>query len=299
MYEDRAFDPPNAPGRLRGRGTWLVWSLAAIFCWGGWLLCSRLGVREIPAPQMQVLFTLGNLPVALALLIAGRFRVDRDGRGVLCGIGNGLLATVGSIAFYAAYASGGNTSIVSLTTALYPLVTVPLAVLLLRERLSLVQGIGLLCAAAAIAVFSAEDSAASGRLTAWFWFALLSLAAFGVVGLLQKLSTNRLSAESAMIWLVVGYLIPLPLLYPGSVLWGYSAQNLAWALAGGLLNAFGSWAMLAALRSGGKASIVVPLTALYPLVVVLVAPYVFQEPITAWQGLGIACSLVAVVLLSR
>ena len=52
------------------------------------------------------------------------------------------------------------------------------------------------------------------------------------------------------------------------------------------------------MRSGGKASIVMPLTAMYPLVVVLLAPLILHESITALQGLGVACALVSVLLLS-
>jgi transporter family protein len=52
------------------------------------------------------------------------------------------------------------------------------------------------------------------------------------------------------------------------------------------------------MKSGGKASIVAPFTALYPIVVVLLAPFVLHESITFLQTIGILCSLIAVVLLS-
>src|ERR1700722_11978540 len=132
----------------------------------------------------------------------------------------------------------------------------------------------------------------------WFWFAAVTLLAWGTVGLLQKLSTNYISAESSLIWLVVGYLLLEPLLYPGRALFHYSRMNLVWALLSGLFNAVGAWALFAALKSGGKASIVSPLTALYPLVVVALVPVVLHESITGIQIVGVLCSLIAVVLLS-
>lgn len=132
----------------------------------------------------------------------------------------------------------------------------------------------------------------------WFWFAVITLVSWGIVGLLQKLSTIHISAESSLIWLVVGFLLLEPLLYPGRALWHYSGWNLAWALVSGVLNALGAWALFAALKSGGKASIVCPLTALYPLVVVLLVPFILQESITLCQGAGVLCALTAVVLLS-
>jgi len=132
----------------------------------------------------------------------------------------------------------------------------------------------------------------------WLWYSAITVLAWGVVGLLQKLSTNYISAESSLIWLVVGFLLLEPLLYPGSAVFHYSGLNLTWALLSGVLNALGAWALFAALKSGGKASIVAPLTALYPLVVMMLVPFVLHESITRLQVVGVVCALIAVVLLS-
>jgi len=136
------------------------------------------------------------------------------------------------------------------------------------------------------------------HLPPWFWFGLITLISWGIVGLLQKLSTNHLSAEWALVWLAVGFFFLEPWLYPGKVLFTYSARALAWALLSGFFNALGAWALLAALKSGGKASIVAPFTALYPIVVVFLAPFILHESINTLQGVGIVCALIAVVLLS-
>lgn len=136
------------------------------------------------------------------------------------------------------------------------------------------------------------------HLPPWFWFGLITLISWGIVGLLQKLSTNHLSAEWALVWLAVGFFILEPWLYPGKVLFTYSHRGLEWALLSGVFNALGAWALLAALKSGGKASIVAPFTALYPIVVVFLAPFILHESISALQAVGIVCALIAVVLLS-
>jgi drug/metabolite transporter (DMT)-like permease len=52
------------------------------------------------------------------------------------------------------------------------------------------------------------------------------------------------------------------------------------------------------MKSGGKSSIICPLTALYPLVVVLLVPFILHESITLVQAGGILCALIAVALLS-
>jgi bacterial/archaeal transporter family protein len=132
----------------------------------------------------------------------------------------------------------------------------------------------------------------------WFWYALTAVAAWGVAGLLQKLATNHVSAESALIWLVVGFLLLSPLMYPGRAIGQYPLRSTCWALLGGALNALGSWALFAALKSGGKASVVVPFTALYPMVVVIAALMILHESLTGLQIGGVVCGLGAVLLLS-
>ena len=135
-------------------------------------------------------------------------------------------------------------------------------------------------------------------LALWLWPAVVVLVSWGIVGLLQKVSTNHLSAESAMLWNVAGYFVLLPWLIPDKPILSYSHRSLFWALLCALFNAIGAWALLAAMANGGKASIVVPLTALYPLVVILTGPAILHESITPLTGCGVACALIAVILLS-
>lgn len=132
----------------------------------------------------------------------------------------------------------------------------------------------------------------------WLIFTFLALFCFGVVGLLQKLSTDLVSAESALVWLIIGFLLLEPLMYPGRSLLQYSMRSIALVFLAGVLNSLGSWAILAAMKTGGKASVVVPLTAVYPMVVVLIAPFALHERISAMQGAGITCALAAIVLLA-
>jgi transporter family protein len=136
------------------------------------------------------------------------------------------------------------------------------------------------------------------HLAPWLVYTLIALVSFGVAGLLQKLSTDRVSAECAVVWLVIGFVILEPLVYPGAALRQYSVRSIAFVLLAGILNAAGTWTVLAAMRSGGKASVVVPMTAVYPMVVCLIAPFFLHEHITVLQGAGITCGLGAIFLLA-
>jgi len=133
---------------------WFWYSVLCVLCWGAWALFSKLGSKEIPADDMQFLFTIGTIPVALALAIARRFRFEKSGKGIFYGVANGILSGVGSIALFAAYRSNGNTAVITAVSALYPMITVILAILILRERLKWLQIVGLGLAGVAIVIFS-------------------------------------------------------------------------------------------------------------------------------------------------
>ena len=132
----------------------------------------------------------------------------------------------------------------------------------------------------------------------WFWIVGLVLILWGFTAVFQKLTTNYISAESTLVLRTVGFLVFMPFICPHGELNHRSAHSLGYGFLAGLLAAMGCLGLFAAMKSGGKASIVGPLSALYPILVVILSPFVLHESITALQGLGLLCGLVAVVLLS-
>jgi bacterial/archaeal transporter family protein len=133
----------------------------------------------------------------------------------------------------------------------------------------------------------------------WLLYAVIVLVSWGVLGIFQKLATNYISAESTMIWLIVGFLLFQPFVYPDRPLSSYPTRAIVYGLLSGLFSNLGAWGLFEAMRVGGKVSIVSPFCALYPLPVVLLAPFVLHESITLLQAVGVACALIAVVLLSQ
>ena len=140
------------PDALRAK--WFWYSILCVLCWGAWVLVSKLGSNQIPASAMQFLFAFGFIPVALLVLFLKPVKFEKSVKGIFYSLGNGVLAGIGGLALFAAYRSGGNTAVITAATALYPLVTVVLAILVLRERLTWLQVVGLAFAAVAIITFS-------------------------------------------------------------------------------------------------------------------------------------------------
>ena len=122
--------------------------------WGAWGFLSKLLADAIGAVEAQILFTLGMAPAALVAGASVGWRgLVTSGRGVTYGLLNGLLTAVGTLCFFKAL-SVGPASIVTPLISVYPLVTVLLAVVLLRERISLVRMIGAFCAVLGLALLS-------------------------------------------------------------------------------------------------------------------------------------------------
>lgn len=136
------------------KARWFWYSVLCILSWGGWALVSKFGSREIPPESMQFLFTIGAIPVCVALLIARRFKLEKSRKGIFYAVLNGVLSGIGGFTLFAAYHTNGNTSLITASTSLYPVITVLLAVTILRERFGMVQLAGLGFAAAAIVIFS-------------------------------------------------------------------------------------------------------------------------------------------------
>ena len=134
----------------------------------------------------------------------------------------------------------------------------------------------------------------------WLLFALITLLFWGTTGVTQKLSTNAISTELSFLWFVVAFLpIALVIVLAVPLDWHIKTRVYCLAVVGGALNGLGALTSFKALESGGKASIVIPLCYLYPLVTIFLALILLHERVTRTEIAGIVLALVAAILLSR
>jgi drug/metabolite transporter (DMT)-like permease len=129
-------------------------------------------------------------------------------------------------------------------------------------------------------------------------YAGVAIAMWGLNGLFMKLGTNRVSARSMVIWVTVGFLLLLPFLGAGSRLTGLGARVIFVGLLAGAVNALGNWAVFACLEKGAKASVAIPLTALYPLCTIALSTVFLHERPSTLQWLGIGLALAGGAMLS-
>lgn len=132
---------------------WLVYAILSLLWWGAFGFLGKVGADRIAPPQMQFFFTIGTLPVAYLCARRLRFKIVGNKTGVAYALIMGIIAAIGTLAFFGAMKSG-RASVIAPVTSLYPALTVILAVFLLRERLNKLQIVGLGIALVSIVILS-------------------------------------------------------------------------------------------------------------------------------------------------
>jgi transporter family protein len=278
---------------------WLAWTLLTVISWGIWAVLPQLIGSDLKSPaHVQAASTLGIIPVIIMLWMwEDTSASGRRPRGVLLALGSGIVSCLANIAYFEALSRGAEAAAVIPVTALYPAVTVMLAIPILKERLSRTQFVGIGLSLAAIYMFNVVDEA--GIVSPWLNIAFIAIFLWGICGLLQKMSTDHISARSSAIWFLfsffpIGAFILLREPFPP----GVSPQSWLVAAAVGFTLALGNFTILMAFASGGKASIIAPMAGLYPLISIPIAVLAFGDELGWRQAAGIACATLAVIMLS-
>jgi len=133
----------------------------------------------------------------------------------------------------------------------------------------------------------------------WLAFSILALVLWGITGVTQKLATNRITSERSFLWFCWAMVaLSAAVVLTVHLHWGLARLIVICSIAGGALNGLGAWTSFRALESGGKASIVISLVSLYPLLTVVLAVLILGERLTALQTGGALTAIAAAILLS-
>jgi transporter family protein len=130
-------------------------------------------------------------------------------------------------------------------------------------------------------------------------YAVLTVVTWGLWGVCSKIASNYAKPRQALLFQTVGIIVfALLVLALERFHVEWTAIGFNWAALGGFLAFVGFLTFFAALDQG-KASTVVTLSALYPLVTILVSIAFLHEKLTTRQGIGIVLALLASVLLAE
>lgn len=121
---------------------WLFYSLMTLLCWGLWGVFSKLA-SNYSRPRQTLLFqAVGVVAFALLVLFIEQFQIQKTAAGFGWSFAAGFVNFVGFLAFFAAIQKGKVSTVISLSS-LYPVITIALSVLLLHEKITRREGLGI------------------------------------------------------------------------------------------------------------------------------------------------------------
>jgi transporter family protein len=132
----------------------------------------------------------------------------------------------------------------------------------------------------------------------WLTTTIIALILYGLWGFFPKLAVDSINPGSALIYEVAGTIVV------GLLAWkivGFRpevhAKGIFYAVLTGVTGMLGTLFYFYSLRTG-KVSVVVSLTALYPLITILLAHLFLREPVSGRQFLAMVLALAALILIA-
>lgn len=133
---------------------WVLPTVGALLCWGVWGFIPKITTKYIDPRSAIVFEVAGGIALAIVVLLSLNFQVNVHPRGSVLAVITGMLGFLGAFCFLHAVMRGPVT-LVATVSALYPAVSVLLAVQVLHEAITLRQGIGIGLAIASIILVAA------------------------------------------------------------------------------------------------------------------------------------------------
>jgi drug/metabolite transporter (DMT)-like permease len=275
--------------------------------WGVWGALIEIPEKAgFPATLGYAAWAVTMIPVAAIALRLIHWNLDTDRRSVLLGMGAGLLGCGGQLILFQCLRIGP-AYIVFPLISLYPVVTILLSVLFLREKGTRRSWTGIALALIAILFLAYQppgQNSASGML--WVVLSMLVFVMWGVQAFIMKLGSDSskkesMQAESVTFYLMASAVVltPVALLMTdlsAPVNWG--SDGMVAALLIQSLNAVGFLFFAYALRYG-KAIIAVPMMSLAPVITVILSLILYAVVPHAVTIGGMVIAFVAIYLLAE
>jgi uncharacterized membrane protein len=281
--------------------TWLVFALTTTIFWGIWGAFIEIPEKAgFPATLGYSVWALTMIPCALVALAIIKWKPETDLKSVFLGSVIGLLGAGGQLILFEALRSGP-AYIVFPFISLFPVVTIFLSILFLKERAGLRQWAGIILALTAIFFLSyqkPDGTTISGY--AWLFMSVLVFLMWGTQAWVMKFANETMKAESIFMYMAITALILVPVAiwmtdFSQDINWGFKGPYLAAMVH--VLNSIGALTIVYALRRG-KAMIVVPMTGLSPVITVGISLLIYGVIPGLSLTFGIAIAIVAIFLLS-
>lgn len=304
--EPTIMDVPSPARPTRGhallrRDHWLLYATITTLSWGVWGALIEIPEKAgFPATLGYSVWALTMIPCALVAIGLTGWRWAHDARSIGLGAAIGFLGAGGQLLLFEALRTGP-AFIVFPVVSLYPVVTIVLSVALLRERAPRRQWTGVALALPAIVLLSyVEPTETLIQGVQWFVLAVGVLMAWGVQAYVMKLAHDTMTAEGIFGYMALTAVLLVPVAlamtsFDQPIEWGFRGPYLAALIH--VLNSIGALTLVYALRYG-KAMIVVPMTALAPVITIALSLAIYRRIPAPYHIVGIVLAVIAIYLMA-
>jgi drug/metabolite transporter (DMT)-like permease len=287
---------------MKEKRLWLFYALITTIFWGVWGAFIEIPEKSgFPATLGYVVWSFTMIPCALFALYRIKWKLEYDKRSIFLGSAVGVLGAGGQLLLFQALRQGP-AYIVFPIISLYPVLTISLSLILLKERTHLRQWIGIVLALIAMFFLSnPQVNPVHSRGIGWLILALFVFVMWAVQAYVMKFSNNTMKAESIYFYMALTSLLLAPVAiimtdFSLVINWGFRGPWLAAMIQ--ILNAVGALTLVYALRYG-KAIVVVPLTGLAPVITIVISLIVYGVVPGGILLTGLIIAAIAIVLLSE
>lgn len=281
---------------------WVLFTFITTLFWGVWGAFIEIPEKAgFPATLGYCVWALTMVPCALVALKISKWKLDYDKRSVFIGCTVGILGALGQLILFQALRTGPAYMVFPIIS-LFPVITVFLSAVFLKENTSRKHWWGIGMALTAILCLSYQPPN-QNNFTGYLWL-LLSFVVFvmwGVQAFAMKFGNDTMSAESIFFYMTVMALafIPVAVLMTDTskaINWGFKGPYLAAIIQ--IFNAVGALTLVYALRHG-KAIIVVPITALAPVLTIIISLLLYSVMPHGVVLFGMVLAVAAIYILAE
>ena len=281
---------------------WLAYTLVTTILWGLWGAFIEIPEKAgFPATMGYIVWAITMIPCAIIGLVIINWKLEYDKRSIFLGSLVGLLGAAGQLILFEAL-RGGPAYVVFPVISLFPVVTIFLSSIFLKETTNGRHKTGIVLAIVAILLLSYQppnDKNVSGYL--WLVLSIIVFFMWGVQAYAMKFSNNSMKAESIFFYMMATAVLLIPVAwgmtdFSKPINWGFKGPYLAAIIQ--VSNSIGALTLVYALKYG-KAIIVVPMTALAPVISIILS-LVLYAIFPHWIVLsGMVLAVAAIYLLAE
>lgn len=121
---------------------WLILALATVVLWTGWSFLGKIALESASPFQATLLFGVASMVAGAASLVIGGRELSWSMHALWLTAVSAALGAIGLVTFYLAL-DRGKASLVAPVVGMYPAIVALLSVVVLSERLSVAQAVGI------------------------------------------------------------------------------------------------------------------------------------------------------------